>query len=81
VWIYGGGLDAGSAADPQYNLSGIAHVGQDIGKPIIAGNTRILNTSIMTEILISINKLPAWSVGFSPNATTVSRRKLKRWTT
>ncbi|KAE8441654.1 hypothetical protein EG329_004575 [Mollisiaceae sp. DMI_Dod_QoI] len=38
VWIYGGGLDAGSAADPQYNVSGIAHVGQEIGKPIIVAS-------------------------------------------
>ncbi|KAL3425205.1 carboxylesterase family protein [Phlyctema vagabunda] len=35
VWIYGGGLYAGSTADPQYNLSGITRVGQDIGKPVI----------------------------------------------
>lgn len=37
VWIYGGGLYAGSSADPQYNVSGIAHVGQDVGKPVIVG--------------------------------------------
>ena len=37
VWIYGGGLYAGSTADPQYNISGITHVGQEIGKPIITG--------------------------------------------
>ena len=37
VWIYGGGLYAGSSADPQYNVSGIAHVGQEIAKPIIVG--------------------------------------------
>ncbi|KAH8657493.1 Alpha/Beta hydrolase protein [Tricladium varicosporioides] len=35
VWIYGGGLTLGSTADPQYNVSGIAHVGQEIGKPVI----------------------------------------------
>ncbi|KAH6691142.1 Alpha/Beta hydrolase protein [Leptodontidium sp. MPI-SDFR-AT-0119] len=35
VWVYGGGLYAGSTADPQYNISGITHVGQQIGKPII----------------------------------------------
>lgn len=39
VWIYGGGLYAGSSADPQYNVSGIAHVGQEIGKPVILGMT------------------------------------------
>ena len=37
VWIFGGGLYTGSTADPQYNLSGITHVGQQIGKPIITG--------------------------------------------
>ncbi|KAF2110206.1 carboxylesterase [Lophiotrema nucula] len=36
VWIYGGGLYAGSTADPQYNLSGIVRNAQDSGKPIIA---------------------------------------------
>ena len=41
VWIYGGGLYAGSSADPQYNVSGIAHVGQEIGNPVIVGMTRL----------------------------------------
>ncbi|KUI56254.1 Lipase 4 [Cytospora mali] len=36
VWNYGGGLYAGSTADPQYNLSGIVKVSQDMGRPIIA---------------------------------------------
>lgn len=36
VWIYGGGLYTGSTADPQYNLSGIVQVSQDMGQPIIA---------------------------------------------
>ncbi|KAI9051827.1 hypothetical protein LZ554_004089 [Drepanopeziza brunnea f. sp. 'monogermtubi'] len=35
VWVYGGGLYSGSTADPQYNLSGITHVGQELGKPMI----------------------------------------------
>jgi hypothetical protein len=39
IWIYWGGLYARSTADPQYNLSGIASVGQQIGKLIIAGRT------------------------------------------
>jgi carboxylesterase type B len=39
VWIYGGGLYAGSSADPQYNVSGIAHVGQEIGKLVLVGMT------------------------------------------
>ncbi len=37
VRIYSGGLYAGATADPQYNLSGITHVGQDIGKPVFTG--------------------------------------------
>ncbi|KAI1275080.1 lipase [Xylaria sp. FL0933] len=36
VWVYGGGLYAGSMADPQYNLSGIVQVSQEIGQPVIA---------------------------------------------
>lgn len=36
VWIFGGGLYTGSVADPQYNLSGIVKVSQDMGQPIIA---------------------------------------------
>ncbi|KAI1350517.1 lipase [Xylaria sp. FL0043] len=36
VWVYGGGLYAGSTADPQYNLSGIVQVSQEIGQPVIA---------------------------------------------
>jgi carboxylesterase type B len=36
VWIYGGGLYAGSTADPQYNLSGIVRTSQDMSRPVIA---------------------------------------------
>ncbi|KAF2476336.1 alpha/beta-hydrolase [Lindgomyces ingoldianus] len=36
VWIYGGGLYAGSTAGPQYNLSGIIRISQDTNTPIIA---------------------------------------------
>ncbi|KAI1075348.1 alpha/beta-hydrolase [Whalleya microplaca] len=36
VWIYGGGLYAGSTADQRYNLSGIVKVSQDIEQPIVA---------------------------------------------
>ncbi|KAN0114457.1 carboxylesterase [Hyaloscypha variabilis] len=36
VWIFGGGLYTGSTADPQYNLSGIVKVSQDLGQPVIA---------------------------------------------
>ncbi|KAI0447217.1 alpha/beta-hydrolase [Xylaria telfairii] len=36
VWIYGGGLFAGSSADPQYNLSGVVRLSQESQQPIIA---------------------------------------------
>ncbi|KAI1261886.1 lipase [Xylariaceae sp. FL1019] len=36
VWIYGGGLYAGSTADPQYNMSGIVKLSQDMGQPVVA---------------------------------------------
>ncbi|KAI0444985.1 alpha/beta-hydrolase [Xylaria telfairii] len=36
VWVYGGGLYAGSTADAQYNLSGIVQVSQEMKQPIIA---------------------------------------------
>ncbi|KAI9649548.1 hypothetical protein NHQ30_002128 [Ciborinia camelliae] len=35
IWIFGGGFYTGATADPQYNLSGITHIGQQLGKPII----------------------------------------------
>lgn len=38
VWIYGGGLYAGTTADPQYNLSGIVATSQAMGRPIIAAS-------------------------------------------
>jgi len=41
VWVFGGGLYTGSTADPQYNLSGITYVGQQIGKPIMTGRNFI----------------------------------------
>jgi cholinesterase len=41
VWIYGGGLYAGSTADPQYNLSGITHVGQQLAQPVITGTDNL----------------------------------------
>ncbi|KAK7749291.1 hypothetical protein SLS62_008260 [Diatrype stigma] len=37
-WIYGGGLYAGSTADPQYNLSGIVSASQRLGRPVLAAS-------------------------------------------
>ncbi|KAF2101298.1 alpha/beta-hydrolase [Rhizodiscina lignyota] len=73
VWIYGGGLFAGSSADPSYNLSGIVHVSQQIGKPIVA---------------VSINyRLGMWGFLQSPeivaegssNAGLLDQRMAFRW--
>ncbi|KAH8817204.1 Alpha/Beta hydrolase protein [Xylogone sp. PMI_703] len=73
VWIYGGGLSGGSSADPQYNLSGIAHVGQELGKPVIT---------------VSINyRLAVWGFFQSPqilaegssNAGLLDQRMAFRW--
>ncbi|TVY19975.1 Lipase 4 [Lachnellula arida] len=73
VWIYGGGLYAGSSADPQYNVSGIAHVGQEIGKPVI---------------VVSINyRLGVWGFLQTPqilaegssNAGLLDQRLALRW--
>lgn len=36
VWIYGGGLSLGSTADPQYNLSGIVKLSQNMRRPVVA---------------------------------------------
>lgn len=35
VWIYGGGLYAGSSADPQYNISGIVKTGSESDQPFV----------------------------------------------
>lgn len=35
MWIYGGGLTAGSSADPQYNISGIVKTASDSDQPFI----------------------------------------------
>ncbi|TVY82860.1 Lipase [Lachnellula suecica] len=73
VWIYGGGLYAGSTADIRYNVSGIAHVGQDISKPVI---------------VVSMNyRLGVWGFFQSPqilaegssNAGLLDQRLALRW--
>lgn len=73
VWIYGGGLSAGSSADPGYNLSGIVRVSQQIRKPIVA---------------VSINyRLSMWGFLQSPeivaegssNAGLLDQRMAFRW--
>ena len=50
VWIYGGGLYAGSSADPQYNVSGITHVGQEIGKPVITSKCLPCLAYVLTDL-------------------------------
>lgn len=78
VWVYGGGLNAGSTADPQYNISGIAHVGQEIKKPVIVG-TYICHPLKLNSLidLDSFNELPTWSLGIPSNSSIISRRKLQ----
>ncbi|KAM5343287.1 hypothetical protein ACJ41O_014253 [Fusarium nematophilum] len=73
VWIYGGGLYAGSSADPRYNLSGIVNVSQDIGEPIIAVS---FNYRLgMWGFLQNFNLLKEGST----NAGLVDQRLALRW--
>lgn len=73
VWIYGGGLYAGSTADPQYNISGIVRNSQDTNTPVIG---------------VSINyRLGVWGFLQSPqvlaegssNAGLLDQRMALRW--
>ncbi|KAF2199033.1 carboxylesterase [Delitschia confertaspora ATCC 74209] len=73
VWIYGGGLYAGSTADPQYNLSGIVHNAQSSGSPIIAVS---MNYRLgMWGFLQS----PALQKEGSSNAGLLDQRLALRW--
>lgn len=78
VWIYGGGLYAGSTADPQYNVSGIAHIGQEIGKPVIVGMNFPLPHSNVEHGLNfpSFHKLQTWSMGLLADSSDSCRRQL-----
>lgn len=89
VWVYGGGLYAGSTADPQYNISGITHVGQQIGKPIITGRSWMdLNARIWLTFQVSLNyRLGVWGFLQTPqllaegnsNAGLLDQRLAFRW--
>jgi hypothetical protein len=73
VWIFGGGLYTGSTADPQYNLSGIVKVSQDMGKPIIAVSMNYrLN-------MYGFLQTPALLAEGSSNAGFLDQRMALRW--
>ena len=73
VWIYGGGLYTGSTADPQYNLSGVVKVSQELGQPIIAVS---LNYRLgMWGFL----QTPALLAEGSSNAGFLDQRMALRW--
>ena len=73
IWIFGGGLYTGSTADPQYNLSGIVKVSQEMGQPIIAVS---LNYRLgMWGFLQS----PALLEEGSSNAGLLDQRMALRW--
>ncbi|KAF0321083.1 carboxylesterase [Colletotrichum asianum] len=73
VWIYGGGLYTGSIADPQYNLSGIVKVSQEMGEPIIsvAMNYRLNMYGFL--------QTPALLAEGSSNAGLLDQRLALRW--
>ncbi|EMC98104.1 hypothetical protein BAUCODRAFT_22939 [Baudoinia panamericana UAMH 10762] len=51
LWIFGGGLTAGSSADPQYNISGIVKTASDSGQPLI-GTPLLLNEGSLNARLL-----------------------------
>ncbi|KAI0805435.1 alpha/beta-hydrolase [Xylaria sp. FL0064] len=73
VWIYGGGLFAGSSADPQYNLSGLVRLSQDSSQPIIA-------VSINYRIgIFGFLQTPQVLAEGSANAGLLDQRLALRW--
>lgn len=73
VWVFGGGLYTGSTADPQYNLSGIVKVSQDMGKPIIAVD---MNYRLNMYGLLQTQELLAEG---SSNAGLLDQRLALQW--
>jgi carboxylesterase type B len=73
VWIFGGGLYTGSTADPQYNLSGVVKVSQDLGQPIIAVS---LNYRLN---MYGFLQTPALLAEGSSNAGFLDQRMALRW--
>ncbi|KAK3323073.1 lipase [Apodospora peruviana] len=73
VWIFGGGLYTGSTADPQYNLSGIVRVSQDMGRPILAVSMNYrLN-------MYGFLQTPQILAEGSSNAGLIDQRMAMRW--
>lgn len=73
VWIYGGGFGQGSTADPQYNLSGIVRVSQEVDQPIIAVS---MNYRLNRYGLLHTPELLAEG---SANAALLDQRLALRW--
>jgi carboxylesterase type B len=73
VWIFGGGLYTGSTTDPQYNLSGVVKVSQDLGQPIIAVS---LNYRLN---MYGFLQTPALLAEGSSNAGFLDQRMALRW--
>ncbi|KAH7131022.1 carboxylesterase [Dactylonectria macrodidyma] len=73
VWIFGGGLGVGTTADPQYNISGIVRVGQDIGQPVIGVsiNYRVASWGFL--------QTPEILAEGSSNAGLLDQRMALRW--
>lgn len=73
VWIYGGGLFAGSIADPQYNLSGIVAASQALNTPIMAVsfNYRLSLWGFLQSSLVQAEG--------SSNAGLLDQRMALRW--
>lgn len=74
VWIYGGGLGVGASVDPQYNLSGIVRLSQEINQPILAVsiNYRVNHWGFLQtpELLVE---------GGASNAGLLDQRMALRW--
>ncbi|RYP60451.1 hypothetical protein DL769_008112 [Monosporascus sp. CRB-8-3] len=74
VWIYGGGLYAGSTADPQYNLSGIVKVSQDMGRPVVA-----VSMNYRLGMYGFLQNAALLAEGTSSNAGLLDQRLALRW--
>jgi carboxylesterase type B len=76
VWIHGGGLFAGSSADPQYNLSGIVRLSQDMFQPIVAVS---LNYRLGVWGFLQAPELLAEGDSGGTNAGLLDQRLALRW--
>ncbi|KAI1349700.1 Alpha/Beta hydrolase protein [Xylaria sp. FL0043] len=77
VWIHGGGLFAGSSADPQYNLSALVRLSQDSSSP----HQPIIAVSINYRLgIFGFLQTPqVLAEGSSANAGLLDQRLALRW--